>query len=121
MGLLDDAIREHLELKRRRGADPGEVAREQHEALDTSHEPHPVEEQVADLEAVGGDDAIGAAISSHDEVVAGETAELDMEAVLAEDGESSGAIVEEDSLEWEMPERGGASHTDDAPSSRHPE
>lgn len=34
MGLLDDAIREHLELKRRRGADPGEVAREQREALD---------------------------------------------------------------------------------------
>jgi hypothetical protein len=34
MGLLDDAIREHLELKRRRGADPGEVARAQHEALD---------------------------------------------------------------------------------------
>jgi hypothetical protein len=34
MGLLDDAIREHLELKRQRGADPGEVAREQREALD---------------------------------------------------------------------------------------
>ena len=34
MGLLDDAIREHLELKRRRGADPGEVAREQQEALE---------------------------------------------------------------------------------------
>ena len=34
MGLLDDAIREHLELKRRRGADPAEVAREQREALD---------------------------------------------------------------------------------------
>lgn len=34
MGLLDEAIREHLELKRRRGADPAEVAREQHEALD---------------------------------------------------------------------------------------
>ncbi len=34
MGLLDDAIREHLELKRLRGADPGEVAREQREALD---------------------------------------------------------------------------------------
>ncbi len=27
MGLLDDAIREHLELKRRHGADPDEVAR----------------------------------------------------------------------------------------------
>jgi hypothetical protein len=34
MGLLDDAIREHLELKRRRGADPGEVAREQRDALE---------------------------------------------------------------------------------------
>jgi hypothetical protein len=33
MGLLDDAIREHLELKRRRGADPDEVAREEGEAL----------------------------------------------------------------------------------------
>jgi len=33
MGLLDDAIREHLELKRRRGADPEEVARQEGEAL----------------------------------------------------------------------------------------
>src|SRR4051794_35149376 len=33
MGLLDDAIREHLELKRTRGADPTEVAREEAEAL----------------------------------------------------------------------------------------
>ncbi|HWI07214.1 MAG TPA: hypothetical protein VNT54_06820 [Solirubrobacteraceae bacterium] len=33
MGLLDDAIREHLELKRRRGADAGEVARLETEAL----------------------------------------------------------------------------------------
>jgi hypothetical protein len=33
MGLLDEAIREHLELKRRRGADPGEVERLEREAL----------------------------------------------------------------------------------------
>ncbi len=33
MGLLDDAIREHLELKRSHGADPGEVARAEREAL----------------------------------------------------------------------------------------
>jgi hypothetical protein len=33
MGLLDDAIREHLELKRRRGADPGEIERLEREAL----------------------------------------------------------------------------------------
>jgi len=33
MGLLDDAIREHLDLKRRRGADPGEIERQEAEAL----------------------------------------------------------------------------------------
>jgi hypothetical protein len=33
MGLLDDAIREHLELKRRRGADAEEVTRLEQEAL----------------------------------------------------------------------------------------
>src|SRR3954451_3519587 len=33
MGLLDDAIREHLELKRRHGADPDEVTRQEREAL----------------------------------------------------------------------------------------
>ena len=33
MGLLDEAIREHLELKRRRGADPAEIARAEKDAL----------------------------------------------------------------------------------------
>jgi hypothetical protein len=33
MGLLDDAIREHLDLKRARGADPAEVERLEREAL----------------------------------------------------------------------------------------
>jgi hypothetical protein len=33
MGLLDDAIREHLDLQRRRGADPTEVERAEREAL----------------------------------------------------------------------------------------
>jgi hypothetical protein len=33
MGLLDDAIREHLELKRRHGADPDEVSRQEREVL----------------------------------------------------------------------------------------
>lgn len=36
MGLLDDAIREHLELKRRHGADGGEVARQEREILGSS-------------------------------------------------------------------------------------
>jgi hypothetical protein len=33
MGLLDEAIREHLELKRRHGADPAELAHQEQEAL----------------------------------------------------------------------------------------
>jgi hypothetical protein len=33
MGLLDEAIREHLELKRRRGGDAREIAREEEEVL----------------------------------------------------------------------------------------
>jgi hypothetical protein len=33
MGLLDEAIREHLELRRKHGADPSDVAREEHDAL----------------------------------------------------------------------------------------
>jgi hypothetical protein len=142
MGLLDDAIREHLELKRRRGADPGEVAREQREALDSV-----VPEEAAtsegdfdsadvaidgsgELAFAGGDAAedpreraaepqqLGSDFSS----VGQETAELDMQAVLDEDETrpetsasaglvladparviSSAPLVEEESLEWEMP------------------
>ncbi len=33
MGLLDDAIRQHLELKRAHGADPSDVAKLEHEAF----------------------------------------------------------------------------------------
>jgi hypothetical protein len=33
MGLLDDAIREHLDLKRRRGGDPTEIERAERDAL----------------------------------------------------------------------------------------
>jgi hypothetical protein len=52
MGLLDDAIREHLELKRRRGADPSEIAREESEALGPVRREEREEDDVdADLEA----------------------------------------------------------------------
>lgn len=46
MGLLDDAIRDHLELKRRHGADPGEVSRIESEALSPAKReaPAPAEE-----------------------------------------------------------------------------
>src|SRR6185312_11081838 len=108
MGLLDDAIREHLELKRRRGADPGEVAREQHEALD------PVERSASSAAQGALDTPAPAAVVEepfeppHGDVVEGgvveavpaertdvaqeqqpgggdETAELDMRTVLGDD------------------------------------
>jgi hypothetical protein len=44
MGLLDDAIREHLDLKRRRGADPSEIEREEAEALGPVRREAPEEE-----------------------------------------------------------------------------
>lgn len=54
MGLLDDAIREHLELKRLRGADQGDVARAEREALgEPAHEIEagPDESEGADIRA----------------------------------------------------------------------
>ena len=69
MGLLDDAIREHLELKRKHGADPTEVARQEREALGSGRlPPRPADPDAAmpaDPTADGGgiavDDAPGAA------------------------------------------------------------
>jgi hypothetical protein len=57
MGLLDDAIREHLELKRRHGADPQEVARQEDEALGPigGHEPHDEEEHEDEAPEVNED------------------------------------------------------------------
>lgn len=130
MSLLDDAIREHLELKRRRGADPGEVAREQHEALDPVPRERAAEaeggglptEQVLEPGAHAGPDEESTEASNALPVAAhptgsvepaavGETAELDMRTVLGEasetavQGEAAGSapLAEENSLEWEVP------------------
>jgi hypothetical protein len=130
MGLLDEAIREHLELKRRSGADPSEVARKEREALtpvltdehtepdDEVREPlhHDGEqEQVTEAHAVHWeDDRQADAIVADPSTVAQETAELDMQAVMEEDPDApdGGSPVgpayaahdmagsAEDSLEW---------------------
>jgi hypothetical protein len=106
MGLLDEAIREHLELKRRSGADPTAVEREEMEAL------APV---FPDEEAQMGGDYAGlaqpqAAESGYSDAVPVEghrggdvrledfertgqdTAELDMQAVLEEDWDFADAV-----------------------------
>jgi hypothetical protein len=51
MGLLDDAIREHLDLKRRRGADPSEIAREEDEALGPVRRGEPAADELEDVDA----------------------------------------------------------------------
>ncbi len=115
MGLLDDAIREHLDLKRLRGADPGEVAREQREALDPvprdsrhGRDDHGEEAEVlaaatrdheaGDVDGIEIVDGLGEengheapelerdADFSH---VGQETAELDMRAVLGEEPDAT--------------------------------
>jgi hypothetical protein len=152
MGLLEDAIREHLELKRLRGADPAEVAREQQEVLDppagTASGQAAPDDAVADAYPTAGDaqapdeatiarDDPGTAdaIPRAAEVtpVGEETAELDMEAVLAQQPAAAGEpadppslaqgripteLTEEDSLEWEVPAR---SHDADVSSPREDE
>jgi hypothetical protein len=52
MGLLDDAIKDHLELKRRHGADPSEVARLEHEALGPARREPVAESSVVEEEPV---------------------------------------------------------------------
>ncbi|MEA2309025.1 MAG: hypothetical protein QOI65_1311 [Thermoleophilaceae bacterium] len=47
MGVLDEAIREHLDLKRRRGASDEEISRAEAEALTPARRPAP---PVADLD-----------------------------------------------------------------------
>jgi hypothetical protein len=102
MGSLEEAIREHLELKRLRGADPAEVAREQREALDPPTGEHPAAstDGAAALEddataPPGGAPQVEPADPDHpshaptasaaEDLPAGqETAELDMRAVLQE-------------------------------------
>lgn len=67
MGLLDDAIREHLELKRRRGGDPTEIARAEQEALG------PVRREAAPAaEEPHGEPADHGAPVAHDEPHTGE-------------------------------------------------
>jgi hypothetical protein len=79
MGLLDDAIKEHLELKRRHGADPGEVARLEHEALGPARrDPPPAavqEPTAAEPAPVADDDPFIDETAEPDEVIAEERLE----------------------------------------------
>jgi hypothetical protein len=130
MGLLDDAIREHLELKRLRGADPGTVAREAKDVLGPTEGPGETEHgsQVdCHLDASSHDQhdihpSAGSAPVEGSAATSQETVEINMEAELAagldpveepeaDRAERAGAVahpthaggLSEESLEWEVP------------------
>ena len=116
MGLLDDAIKEHLELKRRHGADPGEVARLEHEALGPARRdpaPAAVEEPVAGEPApapVADDDLFIDDIGEHDEVPAEERLEAPVHHIEPEPepetvAEEAPAPAPEPPIEVEQPTR----------------
>jgi hypothetical protein len=101
MGLLDEAIREHLELKRRQGADPGEIARKEKEALapvlpdepsSWGADASPVSPEHEFAESPEGRHPLVSAPAGETthqpdfSTVGQETAELDMQAVLDADG-----------------------------------
>jgi hypothetical protein len=93
MGLLDDAIHEHLELKRLHGADPSEVIHEEREAFGFAlrvEGPEPAE-HMTHFEGLPTDRA-GCAVDDlqgHSDTalshLSQETVELDMRAVLEAD------------------------------------
>jgi hypothetical protein len=132
MGLLDDAIREHLELKRLRGADPGIVAREEKAALGPVSREGQAERQLQDVDEPGASPedmrpfSADPVPSADTERMTGgqETIEINMEDELAggadtdrepkqETTPSENATPEpraahtqtaaEESLEWEVP------------------
>jgi hypothetical protein len=116
MGLLDDAIKEHLELKRRHGADPGEVARLEHEALGPARRdpaPAAVEEPVVAEPAsapVADDDLFIDDSGEHDEVPAEERLEAPTHHIEREPepepaAQEAPAPAPEDPIEVEQPTR----------------
>jgi hypothetical protein len=129
MGLLDDAIREHLELKRLRGADPGLISREESDVFGPVRGGEPETDAGAPEPSPHGDDPPAEHDPSGSEGfsnVGQETAEIDMQTVLevesggdatptgptasapvaarprSGDAPSEGRPID-DSLEWEVP------------------
>jgi hypothetical protein len=105
MGVLDDAIRDHLELKRRRGADPSEVALLERRALGQREQDEDAGERSEwleaseaavemDSEAPRAPDA-GAGVAdtplagdAGGRAAPGETIEIDMRSLIGEDSDA---------------------------------
>jgi hypothetical protein len=122
MGLLDEAIRDHLELKRRNGGDPSEIARAEHDALEPVFPPEEAptgsgrpaldEQTTTDVEASQAApvempirETPAADFST---TIGQETVELDVQALLDADPEAAlpdapEPPAEHESFEWQAP------------------
>ena len=107
MGLLDDAIREHLELKRRSGTDAGEVERLEQEALGPARrEAQAQEERNLEPESEAAPDESDAYVPTPEDEAVQSLAE-DEEPFYADD-----LLGEDDDDEPEPPEPEDQSITD---------
>ena len=109
MGLLDDAIKDHLELKRRHGADPSEVARLEHEALGPARREPVAEAPVAEEEPV-------AAVEEEEEVTAVEEPVAPRERPVVEDDVDFDEVTADERLD--APVRHVAPEADPEPEPR---
>jgi hypothetical protein len=128
MGFFDDAIRQHLDLKRQHGADPREVAHLEREALGSlrDHEAGRGMSEPFDRNAISPtrdviDWSDGREVEARRLVANEETAEIDMAALIgighasserqqhAYDWSAEEVVVDigdpASSFEWEMPAR----------------
>jgi hypothetical protein len=102
MGILDDAIREHLDLQRRRGADPTEVERAEREALGPVRRNREAAE-AAELEADGADETGFAYDQDGEDDWAYESDDDDPRATTAVDDPPPLEFVDDDLAEPEPP------------------
>ncbi len=96
MGLLDEAIREHLDLKRRRGADPTEIERDERDALGPvrrNRDPSASADS-AELVQERDDAPVGSAYDEPDEGVATDLVEQydEFDEPLTDEHESTAAV-----------------------------
>ena len=84
MGILDDAIREHLELKRKHGVPEDEVERQEEEALGPARRDVAQQPEDAEIAADAGDEASLFDGGHRDAPVAEAPALADDETVIAE-------------------------------------
>jgi hypothetical protein len=113
MGLLDDAIRDHLDLKRRRGGDPAEIERAEREALGpVRRTPDPLIDVLSetDDETALYDDAapVGGPVSDAPGVPVFDEAYDDEDDLLAEDDDEWLEEDEHPPLTFAAPPQGAA-------------